>query len=1580
MAELVAVRSGLALFRSGEVGVIIDTQDLNPYDPQPFSSLIAAGDWDTDADDNSVAPVCHELAAVALEGFETDIALSASANDSRVVRVPKKVQTAVRVGLEALHNDEASTVPLVAAATAEKLISGSVSIEQVRRIFARFNDASPASQPIKMIYGGDAGREWAAKVCGVATGVVAAAPVPPQDAPVDVMPPPGDEDWTDPNQPHEFLVVEEGAPDCALCGRPEADPIHVPANPESADDAPEDDGNDDAGVTYFASFAPGGDMGPTFKVDQLLALDQDGGWWLREYGEWSPTQAPDDGADIVQLDLESFNAASAQLDEPGTAYAELSISEERLFELAEPHLDYARLDALFAAVPYVPPEVRSANAKKQLRDTKGHFIEAGGTVQDANGDRGTIVGIDHATGSVQVKIADGTTKTVPANEVTVDRNAVVDKAPQAEAPATDAGGTAPPAAPAQPVIARLPHAGTLIPDVHSLIDNYVQSAKAQQGGAADPVVAAVDPLIPPATPAPVNPTPTDSGPPLDETAAAAEAAGDPVANSPVPPLYLAEVDPQDTSAVLSCLAVIPATSEGANIEVYKRVSDGWQLDDADRQLIQGPTPPALVQLTPDMLTNVENQIGEGGSADGDASSAPAPAPVAAAGYAALQRFTIDETGLTASQTQGARLLQAYGGPDTWPVDIVDRLGEFVGGVEASPGDVKSTERLREYWTHGEGAAKIRWGEPNDWYRCVDHLSKYMGTRAKGYCTLRHHDALGKWPGQEDPGHGHGGVRAAGALVGEVQDPTTYDDAAEPAPNDMDLPHPFNPVDDGTCDTCGRDIDHILHVVVINVPGPGDEPDADDAETSPVYDPEAAEDDRDPFDGDPDEEPDFSSAHPFIPASGDSAAAPDDECECGRTLDDRMHLVGVSSQFALLADAAQTITPGQQFRIPLVVPEGVESGDGRTFAQNSLSSRPMPLALMWQPEGDEGHNGSVIVGRIDHVEKTDQGLGNAYGVFDTGPNGQEALRLVRAGMLRGISADLDEFSAKVLGGGEDENQVTATKLMVTSGRLMGITLVAKPAYAECTIELVDGEGDTDVADGQYSQDNGEARVAALIASAAPLAPPAEWFENPKLTKPTHLTIDDEGRVFGHIAAWDVDHIGLPFGTRAPRSVSNYAYFRTGSIKTAENKVVKVGQLTLTGGHAPLSANAALAVKHYDDTASAVADLAAGEDRFGIWVSGALRPGVTAEQVRALRASSPSGDWRPIRGALELVAVCQVNVPGFPVAEVMVAGGQVTALVAAGVMTLESSLKEAPKADIDARIAALEAAEQKRLDAQARLIRDRVTPVIEERRNALTAAAQAAKERIDAVRNERREALVAAAEALKNRAHPERVALLERKAELAARVAAGGLEVVPFEEDKHPRDHKGRFREVLARLENLLKGDPAAKAGVQHVEDAAAKEAAGDHAGAAAAAHMGADQLEKAAVKAVGTSKSNLDKAAKEVRQAAGDHEAHHGTGKHGGDDILLDALPAPVRELLDEAVTRAEEKLDPANPAELFAKVKAFLTGTNPMSARQVYLFIKNQLKREVTPHPTPTVSGPSPTNPGGGGVSGPGVGNGPAPS
>lgn len=68
---------------------------------------------------------------------------------------------------------------------------------------------------------------------------------------------------------------------------------------------------------------------------------------------------------------------------------------------------------------------------------------------------------------------------------------------------------------------------------------------------------------------------------------------------------------------------------------------------------------------------------------------------------------------------------------------------MAGGEAAHPGD---TERLHQYWVHGEGAAKIRWGEPDDFRRCVMHLGKYIRD-PEGYCNLAHKAATGMYPAQ-----------------------------------------------------------------------------------------------------------------------------------------------------------------------------------------------------------------------------------------------------------------------------------------------------------------------------------------------------------------------------------------------------------------------------------------------------------------------------------------------------------------------------------------------------------------------------------------------------------------------------------------------------------------------------------------------------------------------------------------------------------------------------------------------------------------------------------------------------------------
>jgi hypothetical protein len=197
--------------------------------------------------------------------------------------------------------------------------------------------------------------------------------------------------------------------------------------------------------------------------------------------------------------------------------------------------------------------------------------------------------------------------------------------------------------------------------------------------------------------------------------------------------------------------------------------------------------------------------------------------------------------------------------------------------------------------------------------------------------------------------------------------------------------------------------------------------------------------------------------------------------------------------------------------------------------------------------------------------------------------------------------------------------------------------------------------------------------AVIASAVPMAPPSVWFDNPKLDGPTALTITKDGQVFGHAALWDTCHIGKPGQCMTPpHSASNYAYFTTGAVVTAEGTEVPVGPITLGTGHAGLTLNGQNAAEHYDNTGTAIADVATGEDSHGIWMAGAIRPTATDDRLYELRAATISGDWRGLAGGgHELVALLAVNTPGFPVPRTRAtfADEKQLALVAAGMLTSE-----------------------------------------------------------------------------------------------------------------------------------------------------------------------------------------------------------------------------------------------------------------------------------------------------------------------
>jgi hypothetical protein len=362
-----------------------------------------------------------------------------------------------------------------------------------------------------------------------------------------------------------------------------------------------------------------------------------------------------------------------------------------------------------------------------------------------------------------------------------------------------------------------------------------------------------------------------------------------------------------------------------------------------------------------------------------------------------------------------------------------------------------------------------------------------------------------------------------------------------------------------------------------------------------------------------------------------------------------------------------------------------------IAEEALTWRELPIPLMLQTVNAPGHDGAVIAGSIHEIVREGQNIvGRGY--FDSGDAGQEALRLLSEGTMRGVSADIDsvrvEFTSPE---GDDVNVedmlfggVDALEVLV-EGRIMGATLTPFPAFQEAhvvvlarddaeTDEVLVASGAETVGDvwrvpspiGAYlpGQGNPAGVLESLVASAAatvevPANPPREWFMPGGMTQPEPFTVHADGRVYGLVAEWGTCHIGFTDRcVTVPKSGAAYKHFRNKNVLTAEGDLVATGPIFMDTVHPNLRLQASDAQAFYADTGCAVADVALYENEFGIVAAGALRPGLTPEQVRRFRGSDVSPDWRTINGRLEVVGLLSVNVSGFIVEGLVASGAEIS----------------------------------------------------------------------------------------------------------------------------------------------------------------------------------------------------------------------------------------------------------------------------------------------------------------------------------
>jgi hypothetical protein len=341
--------------------------------------------------------------------------------------------------------------------------------------------------------------------------------------------------------------------------------------------------------------------------------------------------------------------------------------------------------------------------------------------------------------------------------------------------------------------------------------------------------------------------------------------------------------------------------------------------------------------------------------------------------------------------------------------------------------------------------------------------------------------------------------------------------------------------------------------------------------------------------------------------------------------------------------------------------GIETSDGRMLAADiDLTFRSFPIPLMWVKQTGYGHEDAYTVGVIESG-RVDGDTVRGSGYLLNSAEADEACSLLEHTAVR-PSVDLAQTEWRLVD--EDGKEISEedwwdmpldAKVIqqITAAELIGTTLVATPAFGDTMIQL-NAERETRDA----------ALVAAATAEFRPRVYPATMFANPALTAPTPVTMDAEGRIFGHIACFGACHRSIQSQcVLAPHSPSDYAMFHTSpAVRLDDGTSVPVGRLTVGTGHAPDSYSGAPAKAHYDNTGTCFALVRAGEDEHGIWVSGVSAPWATREQIEEGLASPLSGDWRDFGKGLDLIAALAVNTPGFAVRGRDGADGRPAALVA------------------------------------------------------------------------------------------------------------------------------------------------------------------------------------------------------------------------------------------------------------------------------------------------------------------------------
>jgi len=329
-----------------------------------------------------------------------------------------------------------------------------------------------------------------------------------------------------------------------------------------------------------------------------------------------------------------------------------------------------------------------------------------------------------------------------------------------------------------------------------------------------------------------------------------------------------------------------------------------------------------------------------------------------------------------------------------------------------------------------------------------------------------------------------------------------------------------------------------------------------------------------------------------------------------------------------------------------------SGDGRLIAEGAAEwdDGPWPLKFSLSTTS---HDEATIIGTIRSLVRDGRRI-LAEGVIDDDSSSEtvreaalRAIELIEAGTV-GVS--VESSHTEISEERSDDETVVFRRLRIRAAALVDIpalegTWVGMAAALRLLADSrrYDPEWFTNPA---FGADGNEDVRLVWQSAERPEESPGQWG--------CPLTVEDNGRIFGHAAL---------------RHRCHGSYLDQCLVPPAQDEAldrwligeavagVRTGPIWAGGSHGVTPDGRVKDPEWLAKTSEAVADVTAGWDQHGLWVAGAVRPGVTATGLAALRGSALSAEWHSYGGKLRCVGVLAVNGPGYLVRRAVAASGGV-----------------------------------------------------------------------------------------------------------------------------------------------------------------------------------------------------------------------------------------------------------------------------------------------------------------------------------